>query len=128
MTSVVRPRATGLRRLWHAFRYSLEGLAAALRGQEAFRLEIVVAGLLIPLALLADVGAAGRALLVGSVLAVLVVELINSALEAVVDRISLERHELSKQAKDLGSAAVLVSMAGALAVWLLLLLPRYLGR
>lgn len=78
MTSVVQPRATGVRRLGNALVYSLQGLAAAFRGQEAFRLEVLLACLLIPVALACDVGPAGRALMIASVLAVLVVELVRS--------------------------------------------------
>jgi diacylglycerol kinase (ATP) len=100
-------------------------LTVAFQGQEAFRLEVMLAILLLPVALVSDVSPAGRAVMIMSVLGVLGVELANTALEAIVDRISLEPHTLSKQAKDLGSAAVLVSLLNLVLVWLVLLLPRF---
>ena len=112
-----------LRRLAGATRNSLAGLWAALRHEASFRSELAAAALLVPLALWLGPGPLERALLVGSVLLVLVVELLNSALEATVDRISLERHPLAKRAKDTGSAAVMVSLILAAAVWVLVLLP-----
>ena len=112
---------TGLRRLVNAARYSLAGLKAAL-GEAAFRQELVLALVLIPLGLHLGKSGVERALLVGSVLLVLVVELLNSAVEAAVDRISTEMHELSKRAKDLGSAAVLLSLVNLATVWLLILM------
>ena len=80
--------------------------------------------MLIPTALFLDVSGAGKAMMVASVVLVLVVELVNSAIEAAVDRISLERHRLSKRAKDLGSAAVFLSLANVAAVWTLVLLSK----
>ena len=112
--------ATGLRRLVNAAGYSLAGLKAAL-GEAAFRQELVLALVLVPLGLYLGASGIERALLVGSVLLVLVVELLNSAVEAAVDRVSIELHDLSKRAKDLGSAAVMVSLLNAAAVWLLVL-------
>lgn len=114
--------ATGLKRLANATRYSLAGLAAAARHEDAFRQELVLAALLVPLGLWLGEGGAERALLVGSVLLVLVVELLNSAVEATVDRVSLDDHSLAKRAKDMGSAAVMVALACAAAVWLLVLI------
>lgn len=113
---------TGLRRVWNAFNYSLAGLAAAYRHEDAFRQEVWLALVLIPLAFVLPASSMGRALMVGSVLLVLVVELLNSAVEATVDRISLENHRLAKRAKDIGSAAVLVSLVNVAAVWGLVLL------
>jgi diacylglycerol kinase (ATP) len=113
---------TGVRRLWNALRYSLQGMAAAFRHEDAFRQECLLAVLLIPAALLIPVGGTERAMLIGSVLLVLIVELLNSAVEAAVDRISLENHLLAKRAKDIGSAAVFLSLINAAAVWLLILL------
>ena len=113
---------TGLRRVWNAFHYSLAGLRAALRYEDAFRQEALLAALLIPLACWLPVGGAGRALLIGSVLLVLIVELLNSAVEAAVDRISLETHRLAKRAKDIGSAAVLLALLDVVAVWACVLL------
>lgn len=112
---------TGLTRLRNALGYSLQGLAAAFRHEDAFRQEILAAIVLVPAALWLAPGAIERALMIGSVLAVLVVELLNSAIEAAVDRISFEDHRLAKRAKDIGSAAVLVSLANVLVVWGLIL-------
>jgi len=114
--------ATGIRRVLNATRYSLEGLAAAARHEAAFRQELLLAIVLVPLGLWLGNDGVERALLAGSVLLVLVVELLNSAVEAAVDRISPEHHPLAKRAKDLGSAAVMLSLAGVAAVWLLVLI------
>ncbi|HZX33729.1 MAG TPA: diacylglycerol kinase [Rhodocyclaceae bacterium] len=108
---------TGLRRIWNALHYSLAGLKAAYACENAFRQETWLAAVLIPAAVLLPVGGVGRALMIGSVLLVLVVELINSAIEAAIDRIGLERHPLAKRAKDAGSAAVLVALVNGLATW-----------
>ena len=108
---------TGVRRVLNALRYSMDGLRAAYTGEDAFRQEILLAALLIPLALWLPVSGLGKALMIASVLLVLAVELINSAIEAVVDRVSLDRHTLSKRAKDLGSAAVLLALINVAAVW-----------
>ena len=115
-------RSTGLRRLINATRYSLAGLASAARHEAAFRQELFLAAILVPLGLALGKTGIERALLVGSVLLVLVVELANSAIEAAVDRISPERHELAGRAKDLGSAAVMLALANIAVVWLLVLL------
>lgn len=112
---------TGLVRIWNAFRYSLDGLSAAFRHEDAFRQETILALVLIPLALFLPASGIGKALMIGSVLVVLVVELLNSAIEAVVDRVSLERHRLAKRAKDIGSAAVLISLANIIITWGLVL-------
>jgi diacylglycerol kinase (ATP) len=104
-------------RLWQAWQNSVDGLKQAYRQEAAFRQEVWLAAVLIPAALLLPVAGLGRALLLGSVLLVLVVELVNSAIEATVDRISAERHPLSKLAKDIGSAAVFVALVNALVVW-----------
>jgi diacylglycerol kinase (ATP) len=112
---------TGLTRVLNAFRYSMAGLAAAYRNEDAFRQEVWLAVVLIPLALFLPVSAIGKALMVASVLLVVIVELINSALEATVDRISLEHHHLAKRAKDIGSAAVFVALVNVVAVWGLVL-------
>ncbi|MFZ2854152.1 MAG: diacylglycerol kinase [Rhodocyclaceae bacterium] len=108
---------TGLRRVWNALGYSLCGLRAAYACEDAFRQEALLALVLVPLALYLPVGGLGRALLIFSVLLVLIVELLNSAVEAAVDRISLDNHRLAKRAKDIGSAAVLLSLINLLAVW-----------
>lgn len=113
---------TGLRRLINAFGYSVDGLKAAYRNEDAFRQEVLMAVILIPLACYLGNDAVAKALMIGSVLLVLMVELLNSAIEATVDRISLENHQLAKRAKDIGSAAVLVSLINLAAVWALLIL------
>jgi len=112
---------TGLRRLINATRYSLAGLAEAARHEDAFRQELMLAAVLVPLGLWLGETGVERALLSGSVLIVLVVELLNSAVEATVDRISLEDHLLAKRAKDIGSAAVMLSLLTTGLVWLLVL-------
>ena len=108
---------TGLRRIINAFGYSVSGLRAALRHEDAFRQEALLAVILVPLGLWLGHGGMERALLLGSLLIVLIVELLNSAVEAVVDRVSLERHQLAKRAKDLGSAAVLISLINVALTW-----------
>lgn len=113
---------TGLRRVWNAFHYSLAGLSAAYRHEDAFRQEVWLALVLIPASLFIPASAVGHALMIASILLVLIVELINSAIEAAIDRISLENHRLSKRAKDIGSAAVLVALVNVVAVFALVLL------
>lgn len=112
---------TGLARVWNAFFYSVEGFKAAFRHEDAFRQELLLTLVCIPLALWLEPSAMGRALMIGALFLVLIVELVNSAIEAVVDRVSLERHDLAKRAKDIGSAAVLLSLINAAAIWALLL-------
>jgi diacylglycerol kinase (ATP) len=112
---------TGLTRLVNAARYSLAGLAAAIRHEDAFRQELILAAVLVPAGVVLGKTGVERALLVCSVLLVLIVELANSAIEAAVDRISLDEHALAKRAKDLGSAAVMLSLLNAAAVWALVL-------
>jgi diacylglycerol kinase (ATP) len=113
---------TGLKRVWNAFFYSLEGFGAAWKHEDAFRQESLLAVVLIPLAFLLAAAPLERALMIASVLLVLIVELVNSAIEATVDRISLENHQLAKRAKDIGSAAVLIALINVLVVWGLVLL------
>ena len=108
---------TGLQRVWNAFHYSMAGLRAAFAHEDAFRQEALLAALLIPLACWLPVSATGRAMMIASVFLVLIVELLNSAIEAVVDRVSLDRHHLSKRAKDIGSAAVLLALLNVVVVW-----------
>ena len=112
---------TGLRRIWNALFYSFDGLKAAYRHEDAFRQEVWLAVVLIPLALSLPAPGTGKALMIASVLLVLIVELLNSAVEAMVDRVSLEQHRLAKRAKDIGSAAVLFSLINVMVVWLLVL-------
>jgi len=112
---------TGIRRILNAAGYSWAGLCAAYKHESAFRQELWLTVLLVPLALYLDKTGIERALMIGALLLVLVVELLNSAIEASVDRISLEHHLLIKRAKDMGSAAVMLALINAAAVWLLLL-------
>jgi diacylglycerol kinase (ATP) len=112
---------TGLQRIWNALNYSLAGLRAAYANEDAFRQEVLLAAVLIPLAVLLPASGIGRALMIGSVLIVLIVELLNSAIEAAIDRISLDHHRLSARAKDIGSAAVLLALINVLMIWSLVL-------
>jgi len=112
----------GLRRLFNAVGYTWDGLRAAFKHEDAFRQEVFLALLLIPLALYLGETGVERALMIAAVLGVLIVELLNSALEAAVDRISLEHHLLIKRAKDMGSAAVMIALVNAVVVWALVLL------
>ena len=112
---------TGIRRVWNALHYSFAGLRAAFSCEDAFRQEVLLATLLIPASFALPVGGVGRALMIASVLLVLIVELLNSAIEAAVDRVSLDRHHLAKRAKDIGSAAVLLALINVFLVWLCVL-------
>lgn len=113
---------TGLKRLWNALHYSMDGFREAYRHEDAFRQEVILAAVLIPAACLLPVGMIGRALMIASVLLVIIVELLNSAVEAAIDRISLDSHTLSKRAKDIGSAAVFVALVNVVVVWTCVLL------
>ena len=113
---------TGLARVWSACIHSLDGLRAAFRHEEAFRQEVFIAAILIPAAFFLQSRGTGRALMIGSVLLVLIVELLNSAVEAAVDRASPEDHPLAKRAKDVASAAVALSLINVPVIWLLVLL------
>ncbi|HLB16393.1 MAG TPA: diacylglycerol kinase [Burkholderiales bacterium] len=118
---------TGLQRVLNACVYSVHGLESAFRHEEAFRQEVLAAAVLIPIALLLDIGGTGKALMIASVLLVLIVELLNSGIEAAIDRVSLDRHQLAKRAKDLGSAAVFISLVNAAVVWAFVLWDRFLA-
>ncbi|MBI3479397.1 MAG: diacylglycerol kinase [Nitrosomonadales bacterium] len=107
----------GLAHAWHATGLALQGLRAAWQHEEAFRQEVLVAAIAIPVALLLPVALFGKVLMVASILLVLIVELLNSAIEAAVDYTSLEYHPLAKRAKDIASAAVLLSIVNAVVVW-----------
>ena len=113
---------TGIRRLINAFGYSLQGFNAAFKHEDAFRQEVFMALVLIPLAFYLGKSAVEQALMIASVLLVLIVELLNSAVEAAVDHTSTERHPLAKQAKDIGSAAVFIALIMVAVVWGLVLL------
>ncbi|MCG6965907.1 MAG: diacylglycerol kinase [Chromatiaceae bacterium] len=113
----------GLIRILRAVGYSLAGFRACYRHEAAFRQEVLLALLLIPLGLWLGDGGAEQALLVGSWILVMIVELLNSAIEATVDRFGPEHHKLSGRAKDIGSASVFLAISLAAAVWALILLP-----
>jgi len=123
----MKPGHTGLQHLVHSTRYSLKGLKAAFRNEAAFRQELGVCVVLLPLAWWVGQGPVEWILLMGSCLLVLIIELINSAIESVVDRIGSERHELSGRAKDIGSAAVMLSLFIAGLTWALLTWEKFLG-
>lgn len=122
-----KPGNTGVKRIIKATGYSIQGLKAAFKHEAAVRQELALLSIAVILACLVDVGMIERILLIGVVVLVLIVELLNSAIEAVVDRIGVERHELSGRAKDIGSAAVMVALTFAGFTWLYILTSRYLG-
>lgn len=113
----------GFVRLWNALGYSRDGLAAAWKNEAAFREEVLLAVVAIPLALFLGKTGVDRSILIGSIILILIVEILNSAIEAVVDKASPEKHELAKRAKDMGSAAVLFSLINACIVWACILWP-----
>ena len=113
----------GLTRLINALGYSRDGLLAAWKNEAAFREEVLLAAVAIPLALFLARTGVDRALLLGSIVLILIVEILNSAVEAVVDKASPEKHELAKRAKDMGSAAVLLSLLNAAIIWACVLWP-----
>ena len=110
----------GLTRAWHALHNSWNGLVFCVKEESAFRQELMLSAFLLPAALLFPFGAIARLLLIGSVVLVLIVELLNSSIEAAVDRISFEHHGLSKRAKDYGSAAVMLALLMCAIVWITL--------
>ncbi len=115
---------TGLRRFSNAFTFSIQGFRAAFRSEEAFRQEVFVALAMIPLGLWIGESGVERALMIGSVVMVLIVEILNTAIERAIDRISLEKHDLSKEAKDMGSTAVFLMLVTTGVVWALIILPK----
>lgn len=115
----------GLQRVWNAFTYSRDGLVAAWAEEDAFRQEVILAAVLVPAAFLIPVGLVERILMIASVLLVLVVELLNTAIEATIDRHSFEINPLAKRAKDLGSAAVLLALVLAGGTWISILWARF---
>lgn len=120
-----KPKPKGVSRIFDAFGYSMQGLKAAFKYEEAFRLELFALVFLLPMAIWLGQSAAEMALLIGSLLLVLVVELINSAIEAVVDRVCTEQHELSGRAKDIGSAAVFLALMNVIVIWGLFVYERF---
>jgi diacylglycerol kinase (ATP) len=117
---------SGLKRIYTAFWYSIDGFRSAWQNEHAFRQEVSVFAVGTLIALLLKVSAFEKLVLIGVLLLILIVELINSSIEAVVDRVSLERHPLSKNAKDFGSAAVLLTCLLAIATWAVVLYNRFL--
>ena len=112
---------TGIIRIIKAVGYSLEGLRAAFASEAAFRQELLLFAICIPIAFMLDVSSLERALMIGSLFGVLIVEIINTAFETTIERISTEQHSLSKKAKDLGSAAVFLSLINVLTIWAVIL-------
>ncbi|MDR5905363.1 diacylglycerol kinase [Franzmannia qiaohouensis] len=123
----MKPGHTGWRHLVHSTRYSLKGLKAAYRNETAFRQEVALCLVLLPLAIWIGRTPLEWILLIGSCLLVLIVELLNSAIENVVDRIGTEHHELSGRAKDISSAAVMLALLFAGLTWGLLIIQRLMG-
>ncbi len=121
----MKPGETGLKRIISATKYSLAGLSFAWKNEAAFRQEIILAMIMIPAAFWLGSNATQTALLIGSCLLVLITELLNTGIEAVVDRIGHEYHDLAGSAKDLGSAAVLLSLLLTLTIWILVILERF---
>jgi len=117
----MKSEAKGVSRLFYASKYSWQGLMAGLKSEAALRQEIAALALLLPVIFWLDISAVERSMLLLSTLLVLIVELLNTAVETVVDRIGDDYHELSGKAKDLASAAVLITLLGAGAVWLMIL-------
>ena len=117
--------AKGLKRVLNAFRYSMDGLASAMRREESFKEEVWLGIVLIPLGLWLGQTPVEKVLLVGACLLILILELVNSCIEACIDYISLERHPQAKHAKDMGSALVFIGMMNWLVTWgVILLWPR----
>lgn len=112
-------KATGLIRIWKALLYSLDGFGAAFKYEAAFRQEVILSAILIPIAVVLPISVVHKALLLGSIFIVLIVELLNSAVEWVVDYVSTSRHPFAKRAKDMGSAAVLFSLINCGMIWAL---------
>ncbi|HAT50720.1 MAG TPA: diacylglycerol kinase [Alphaproteobacteria bacterium] len=123
----MKPGETGWRRLVHATGYSMAGLKAAWKNEAAFRQESVMTLVLLPAGLWLGNGGGERAVLVGSLMLVLVIEVINSSLEAVVDRVGAEHHPLAGMAKDMGSAAVFLALLNVVLVWGLIIWDRLIS-
>ena len=112
---------TGIKRLVNAFGYSIAGTLAAFKHEDAFRQEVILAAVLTPVAIFYGETAIDQALMISSLLLIIIVELLNSSIEATVDRISVKHHKLAKRAKDIGSAAVFFSLINAAVIWFLIL-------
>ena len=112
---------TGIKRLVNAFGYSIAGTLAAFKHEDAFRQEVILCTILTPVAVYYGEAAIDQALMISSLLLIIIVELLNSSIEATVDRISVKHHKLAKRAKDIGSAAVFFSLINAAVIWFLIL-------
>ena len=113
---------TGLNRLINALKYSIAGTLAAFKHEDAFRQEVFLTLILAPVALFLTNAPSERALMIGSLILIIIIELLNSAVEATVDRISIKHHKLAKRAKDIGSAAVFFSLINSVIIWLIILI------
>jgi diacylglycerol kinase (ATP) len=120
-----KPPHRGLSHVVNALNYSMQGIKAAFAYEEAFRLELIACIAMAPLGVWLGQTGIERALLLGSLLLVLIVELLNSAIETVVDRVSVEHHTLSGRAKDIGSAAVFMSLLNVVVVWGFVIGPQF---
>jgi len=115
----------GLQRIWNAMMYSFEGIGSSMKHEAAFRQELILCLILAPIAILLPVGFLGKGLMIGSLLLVLITELLNSALEWTIDYISQETHPYAKRAKDMGSAAVFFALVNVLSVWIFVILQAW---
>jgi diacylglycerol kinase (ATP) len=122
---MAKPGTTGIRRIINAFGYSFLGLKAAFKHESAFRQEVTAFVIMFPLSFWVGQTAIERALLIGTLFLVLIAELANSAIEAIVDRVSHEHHELSGRSKDIGSATVLLSIINATIIWGLIIFDHW---
>lgn len=119
------PNNTGLRRLVNAFKFSLAGFKACFRTEEAFRQEIYLTALMVPAAFWIGDTNVEQIVLLGSVVLVLITEMINTAIERAIDRISYDKHELSKEAKDMGSAIVFMALVFCGFTWVMIAIPKF---
>ena len=124
---MIKPRNTGITRVWKASIYSIQGLKAAWKHESAFRQELIIGLVLLPISFWIANTWVEVAVLMGVCFLVLIVELLNSAIEAVVDRVGHEHHDLAGQAKDMGSAAVMLSLIMAMGTWILIGAHNLLG-
>lgn len=121
---MAKPGKTGLSRVLDASKYSWLGYKAAFKNEAAFRQELFLGAILLPVAIIFSESSLELALLLGSLFLVLIVEILNSGIEAVVDRISDEQHELSGRAKDLGAAAVMTALINVIVIWSIIFIPK----
>jgi len=121
---MAKPGKTGFSRLFDAFGYSWSGYKAGYKNEAAFREELFIGALLIPVAIIFSESSIELALLIGSLFLVLMVELLNSGIEAIVDRVSDKHHELSGRAKDLGAAAVMTALINVIVIWAIIFVPK----